>query len=479
MTRGRSLWTLCGRCHGPPCHHNCANVHTPTDRPLGARPAAGPQPRAARARSPDRQLVRAPAGAALRRGAGGLGDGLELRDPPPQRAHLQRAAAHPSRGARRRTGLDPAVRRRTPSDALRRRAVVAAAGADAIDLNMGCPVPKVCKTGAGAALLADPERAVAVARAPARRAGLPVTVKLRSGQRPGEPGFELAQRLVEDAGVAAIASPAQRGRAPPGRPRHELAARLVATLAGPGDPHRRPHDAARRPRGVRAHRRRGGDARARSLGNPWLFEELLGPPSSRPRARGAGRARLGDRARRRASRRRARGALPAQVLPLVPGAPGPRPIAARRMQASLQARGTIAGARGALRLCRRRSPRRRGARVGAPLGLASLAILLRSLVPAAAISRRQAGSCGSHRPSTATEGHMPKDVILTPEGLEKLQEELALLSTEEAARGRRAHQGGPRVRRYHRELRVRRRQERAGDARGTDRPSRRSCAWRP
>src|ERR1700742_3385603 len=51
---------------------------------------------------------------------------------------------------------------------------VAQAGADLIDINMGCPVPKVCKTGAGAALLTDPDRAVAAARAAARGRGLPV-----------------------------------------------------------------------------------------------------------------------------------------------------------------------------------------------------------------------------------------------------------------------------------------------------------------
>src|SRR5436305_11018886 len=82
---------------------------------------------------------------------------------------------------------------------------VAAAGADLIDINMGCPVPKVCKTGAGAALLEDPARAVAVARAAASGSGLPVTVKLRSGQRPGETdGYALAHRLVDEARVCAI-----------------------------------------------------------------------------------------------------------------------------------------------------------------------------------------------------------------------------------------------------------------------------------
>ena len=55
-------------------------------------------------------------------------------------------------------GEDPAMMREAAAH-------VAGVGADAIDINMGCPVPKVCKTGAGAALLADPDRAVAVARA--------------------------------------------------------------------------------------------------------------------------------------------------------------------------------------------------------------------------------------------------------------------------------------------------------------------------
>src|ERR671927_462100 len=47
-------------------------------------------------------------------------------------------------------------------------------------------VPKVCKTGAGAALLKDPDTAIAVAAAAREGSGLPVTVKLRSGQKKGD-----------------------------------------------------------------------------------------------------------------------------------------------------------------------------------------------------------------------------------------------------------------------------------------------------
>ena len=65
-------------------------------------------------------------------------------------------------------------------------AIAADAGADVIDLNMGCPVRKVCKTGAGAALLDDPDKAVAIARRRGEGSGLPVTVKLRPGRAPGD-----------------------------------------------------------------------------------------------------------------------------------------------------------------------------------------------------------------------------------------------------------------------------------------------------
>jgi tRNA-dihydrouridine synthase B len=160
---------------------------------------------------------------------------------------------------------------------------VRAAGADVIDINMGCPVPKVQKTGAGAALLADPDRAIAVARAACEGGeGLPVTVKLRSGRRPGETsGFELAHRLVAEAGVAAIGfHPRSAAVHHKGAPDYDLAARLVESLDAPviltGG--------LNEPEQIREAFNRTGAAAVMlargALGNPWLFEQLLGPPHS-------------------------------------------------------------------------------------------------------------------------------------------------------------------------------------------------------
>ena len=163
-------------------------------------------------------------------------------------------------------------------------ATVAERGADLIDLNMGCPVPKVCKTGAGAALIKDPETAVKVATAAREGSGLPVTVKLRSGQRPGETdGFALAHRLVHDAGVSAIGfHPRSAAVHHKGTPDYELAAKLVETLEAPVILTGGLADAP----AVRAAYERTGAAAVMlargSLGNPWLFAQLLGTRTSDP-----------------------------------------------------------------------------------------------------------------------------------------------------------------------------------------------------
>jgi tRNA-dihydrouridine synthase B len=172
-------------------------------------------------------------------------------------------------------GEDPAIMREAAAH-------VAATGADAIDINMGCPVPKVCKTGAGAAMIDDPQRAVALARAAVagavgERGPLPVTVKLRSGLRRGETsGFELALRLVAEAGVAAIAfHPRSAAVQHKGEPDYALAARLVDSLGAPVILTGGLNDAQS---ARAAFERTGADAvmLARgALGNPWLFAELV------------------------------------------------------------------------------------------------------------------------------------------------------------------------------------------------------------
>jgi tRNA-dihydrouridine synthase B len=163
-------------------------------------------------------------------------------------------------------------------------AIAAEAGADLIDINMGCPVRKVRKTGAGAELLRDHELALALARAAAEGSGLPVTVKLRSGIEAGErSGFDLAVRLAEEAGVAAIAfHPRAATAGHKGSPDYALTRELVDRIDVPVIV----SGGLASAEAARAAYERSGAAAVMiargSLGNPWVFEELTGRRSEPP-----------------------------------------------------------------------------------------------------------------------------------------------------------------------------------------------------
>ena len=174
-------------------------------------------------------------------------------------------------------GHDPAIMRVAA-------ALAADAGADLIDLNMGCPVRKVCKTGAGAALLDDPAKAVAIAQAATQGSGLPVTAKLRPGKNPGDrSGVQLAERLAGEAGVAGISfHPRHASRQHAGSPDYALARELVESLPIPVILSGGLSDEERT---LKAFEQSGAAAvmLARgSLGNPWRFARLLNSYEGEP-----------------------------------------------------------------------------------------------------------------------------------------------------------------------------------------------------
>ncbi len=148
-------------------------------------------------------------------------------------------------------------------------------GADIIDINMGCPMPKIYNNGEGSGLARDPEKAAKVAAAVVRGAGgKPVTAKLRLGWDKGHINcVELALRL-QDAGVSAIAvhgrTTVQKysGRADWNLIRAVKAALSIPVIAN-GDVFS-PKDA------VDILKRTGADMvmiGRGALGNPWLFQQ--------------------------------------------------------------------------------------------------------------------------------------------------------------------------------------------------------------
>src|SRR5437588_8873619 len=108
------------------------------------------------------------------------------------------------------------------------------AGADLVDVNFGCPVKKVTKTGAGATLLEDPERACGVVSAVAEAVSVPVTVKMRRGLANGSRScLELGPRLVEAGAESLTLHPRSARQMYTGEADHSLTAELVERVDVP------------------------------------------------------------------------------------------------------------------------------------------------------------------------------------------------------------------------------------------------------
>ncbi len=82
--------------------------------------------------------------------------------------------------------------------------IVEGMGADIVDVNMGCPVPKIAKHNAGCSLMREPEHAAAVIGAMAKAVKIPVTVKMRAGWNDAERNAETVAEMVQDAGARAV-----------------------------------------------------------------------------------------------------------------------------------------------------------------------------------------------------------------------------------------------------------------------------------
>jgi tRNA-dihydrouridine synthase B len=120
---------------------------------------------------------------------------------------------------------------RAMADAAR---MVEAVGADIVDVNFGCPVKKVTKTGAGAHLLEDRDRACAIVGAIADAVDIPVTVKLRRGVRDGSrAALELGPRLVEAGAASLTLHPRSAQQMYTGTADHSLTAELVSLVDVP------------------------------------------------------------------------------------------------------------------------------------------------------------------------------------------------------------------------------------------------------
>ena len=170
--------------------------------------------------------------------------------------------------------------------------IVEGMGADIVDVNMGCPVPKIAKHNAGCRLMREPEHAAEIIGAMARAVKIPVTVKMRAGWSDGERNApELAKR-VQGAGAAAVTIHGRTAeQSYTGRADWDLVARVSSELSipvlGSGDCIEPEHVVERLQTGV------SGVLVGRGvLRNPWILAQAEAVASGRA-ARSIGMAERG------------------------------------------------------------------------------------------------------------------------------------------------------------------------------------------
>jgi nifR3 family TIM-barrel protein len=161
--------------------------------------------------------------------------------------------------------------------------MVVAAGADIVDINFGCPVRKVTKTGAGATLLDDPDRACAIIDAVANAAGVPVSVKMRRGLDDGSRAcLDVGPKLV-DAGAATLTlHPRSARQMYTGEADHSLTAELVDLVDVPVIAS---GDITSRARAETVLATTGAAAvmvGRGAQGNPWVLREIVDGDAAEP-----------------------------------------------------------------------------------------------------------------------------------------------------------------------------------------------------
>jgi len=164
-------------------------------------------------------------------------------------------------------GADPQV--------MAEAARIASEQANLLDINMGCGVPKVVKTGAGAALMAQPELAEQIVQAVVSAATVPVTVKMRKGYREDQPTAGELARRAQDAGATGVTIHPRIAGASYAHPADwsfiaQIKRQLSIPVIGNGDV-RTPHDAQRMMDETGCDGVMIGRA---ALGNPFVFTQV-------------------------------------------------------------------------------------------------------------------------------------------------------------------------------------------------------------